>query len=93
MSEREPQKVIQHVRDANGHRQHLIRSLHKRHLKANGKMSLKELTTAIMTEKPVMVPVTPEDCKAASAWVHNKRAHTSTPPQHIGRTNRVKGKK
>lgn len=93
MSEREPQKIIEHTCDSDGRRHNLTRSLHKRHLKANGKLSVKALAAAVLAGTPVMVSVTPEDVEMTKAWLHNKRANTSNPPQHIGRTNRISKKK
>lgn len=93
MSEREPQKIVEYTRDNDGHLHHLPRSLHKRHLKANGKLSLKAMVTAVLSNTSIGVTVTPEDVQGAKDWLYNKRANTSSPPQHIGRTNRISKKK
>jgi len=93
MSERQPQKIIEHTRDNDGRLHNLVRSLHKRHLKANGKLSVKAMARAVMAGSPIMVNVTPEDVTATKNWLHNKRATTSNPPQGIGRTNRISKKK
>lgn len=93
MSERIPMKVTEHQRDAEGRRQNLVRSLHKRVIKANGQMSVKAMAKAIIAGSPIGVNVTPADVASAKAWLRNKKVNTSNPPQRIGRTNRTNKKK
>lgn len=92
MSERIPQKTIQHVRDKDDRLQNLVKSLHRRFLKkTKKKLTLKAFVAHIITGHDPLggTSVTPDDIKSAEDWLHNKRVRTSNPPQHIGRTNRL----
>lgn len=90
MSDREPVEIIEHERDNEGRRCHLVKSLYKRYRKA---LPIKVMARAVIAGSSIGITVEPDDVEATKRWFHNKRANASNPPQRVGRTNRIKGKK
>lgn len=85
MQPREPGKHINNPRDAEGAREDLIRSQHRKNRDINqvARGSLKEFARTLAAAGN----------ESAQRWLHNKRVNTSKPPLGIGSTRKKKGNK